>query len=1387
MGLPASLWVVDEEEKHLRIAAAVGVRPSYTEEAILPLDEPSVAGDCFSHEQPQAILSIADNARWKYKDEAEEMGWKSYLSVPVRIGEEVIGVLGVYTFVERSFTPFEQQLLTNYANQAGVRVESERMRKVFQKLLDIAHKLDRLTAEDPQAVLGQVVQDAREITGADCVVLYPYDLAREDFYETEKVAASGLRVKPLKLSNKPRKTGGMAAYVRREKEVVIESIQEEDPAMLESPFINREGVRAFMGVALEVADGTVGILYIDYRTPHEFPDEEKNVIRLFARQVAIAVHNAWLFEQTSRRAEVFENLDRIARDITSIRDRDELLRQTLEHSLEILDAEFGSISVFDPAEGLLQFKYARGKPEDKSVALGEGLIGTAAAEEETVRVADVSKGDRYVTHVKETRSELDVPMMVGNRLVGVLNAESSRLEAFSEEDVQLAEALAAQAAMAFYKADLIEQHQVLTNFGRKITSGIRLAEQEILNLIHEQASDLMDTDNMYVALYEPDPGQPDQYDPENPEQSKIHGTVRFPLAFKEGKPINLETRKAGRGRTEWIIQHREPIFISTEKEAKAWYDQPGHHEYIGEDIWNSWLGVPMMVGEKVLGMIATYHPERDYVYSEDDLDILQAMGNQAAIALDNAELHYDVNKRLDSLVEVARMMTSGVRQSEKDILDTIRSQAGELMDVKNMYIALYDDMTDTVRFPLAFKDGEPLDVETRKAGKGRTEWIIRHQEPIFISTEEEAKAWYGKPGREEYIRDPLASWLGVPMIVGEKVLGVIATYHPERDYVYSGDDLDILRAMANQSAVALDNVRGFDRLETLVEFVEGITSGARMREQQILGEEQILELIYNEISELMDTSNMGIALYDEATDIIRFGLVMREGKRIDVEEEAGWKPRPGLTGRGKTNEIIRNKSPILLSTQKEEEEWYAEKEDRGRYLAEPRASYLGVPMMVGDRVLGVIDLYHPKNEFEYDGSDLRILQSLAAQAAIALDNAASYARAETRRRHLEAVRDVTNEIVTELDPQVCMERILDRTMQLLDAHYATIQLVDETANELVIRAQRGVEGKKLDPKLYRIEIGAGVTGVAAEEERTVRVGNVGDAPYYLDYVEGTQSEMATPLIEHGKVIGVLNIEDPEENAFDQDDEELFKLLAEQVVIAVQNARRVERRLEAERVEYLGLMAGGVAHRVGSKGGLIRLHVNKLRRLITDERNDVHTVIDKIERDNEYLIELSEMLFKPAEAAETPLTPVDVNRLLNQAARNVDISPDVDFSLELADDLPPVNGNRFLVDVFVELMENALRAMSESDEKRLYLRSRVIDKNNVAVICKDTGCGIESEEMSKLFEIFYTRGEREQTPSKGGYGLWYSKSIVTKMEGDLEIESKPGKGTRCTVLLQVASE
>ena len=1026
-----ALWTQERGKRELRIKMHAGMDRDFVDRVSANPDTDSsnlvssafVDGKEVLIENPQTDPGAIFNV-------AGPVVWTRMLAVPVSSEHCRLGVLCVFRRERIGFTRRERDLVRAFANLIAVTIENQDRIIALNALHDVGVRL--ALATDPGEILQEVVRSVCQVIGADVATVHLYDPARQEFYDLERSA-----VFPPEAQvgmEKPRPHDSLSAQIIEQGRIYCEDVDTMADASVLSTFATEQGIKAYVGTPLISIDKPLGVLYVSFREKRRFSPEELSLIQILANYASTAIYRAGLLEQ---RAAVTE----IARYITSELDRDALLQKILGRSLRLLDCGVGSIALLDKATGELKFQYAMGKKIGIRVPVDKGLMSAAAQSRQPMRVGDVTKDNRHVAHVAETRSELDVPLLVGDELVGVLNVESPRYNAFSEEDEKVAMALASQAAVALYNASLFEQRSALIDFGRTIASGIRLREDEVLRLIHDQASKLMDTSNMYIALYD-----------------EATDTLRFGLAFVDGRRVDVERedgwrpRRAGKGRTEAVIRSKQPVFHATRGEAGEWYAQPGRKEYLGE-VFPSWLGVPMMVGERILGMIAVYHPTRDYAYSSYDIEILQAMGDQAAVALDNARMFYDVNRRL-----------------------------------------------------------------------------------------------------------------------------------------------------------------------------------------------------------------------------------------------------------------------------------------------------------------------------------------------------------ERRVRELETVGEIANVIATELEPEACMERILDEMMRLFGAHYAAIQLVDETTDELVIHAQRGAEGIRLAPDLFRIKVGEGIAGVAAQEKRTIRVGNVDDVEYYLDFIQGTRSEMATPLIKHGKVIGVLNIEDQLENAFDQDDEELFKLLAEQVVIAVQNAALFEeknqalrslreeqrRNIAAGRLAAVNAVAAGFVHRMNNVAGTIPVRVMQIRERLDPndpECSKIVRYLDAITEDVDGILRTAQAIMSSTPTAE-PLELVDVGVLVSTAIQRIAVPPGIAIYDKCDKALPLVlvfSGQ--MVDTLENLIRNGVEAIEDSGSVTIVGRILVKEAEKwTAIEIEDTGRGIPPTDLPRIFDLFFST-----KPGGMGFALWRARTLVESLGGRIEVSSEMGKGTTFTILLPAVEE
>jgi sigma-B regulation protein RsbU (phosphoserine phosphatase) len=220
------------------------------------------------------------------------------------------------------------------------------------------------------------------------------------------------------------------------------------------------GVQAEMAIPLLRRDRLVGLLNIEGPDPQAFHPDARTALELLASHLAVAIENATLYRETRWYAGLLATLYEIGKETASILDLDELLHRVAEVVKRVIDYEMFGILLLDEAAGELVLREAvsYGAPQGKTrIKLGEGLCGTAAVTKQPILVGDVREDPRYLPLIAETRSELVVPLLHKDRVVGVFDLESSALHRFTEEHVKVLTPLASQVAGAIENARLISE------------------------------------------------------------------------------------------------------------------------------------------------------------------------------------------------------------------------------------------------------------------------------------------------------------------------------------------------------------------------------------------------------------------------------------------------------------------------------------------------------------------------------------------------------------------------------------------------------------------------------------------------------------------------------------------------------------------------------------------------------------------------------------------------------------------------------------------------------------------------------------------------------------------------------------------------------------------
>jgi phosphoserine phosphatase RsbU/P len=217
------------------------------------------------------------------------------------------------------------------------------------------------------------------------------------------------------------------------------------------------GVVAELAIPLVSKDRLVGVLNIEGPAREPFTPAVRAALQVLASHLAVAIENATLYRETQRYAGLLASLYEIGKETSSILDLDELLQRLAGIVKRVIDYEMFGILLLDEGgqELVLRKAVNLGPGRERSrMPVSEGLCGAAVRSKEPVLVGDVRKDPRYVGLVPETRSELAVPLIHKDRVVGVLDLESPELDRFNEEHVKVLVPLASQVAVALENARL---------------------------------------------------------------------------------------------------------------------------------------------------------------------------------------------------------------------------------------------------------------------------------------------------------------------------------------------------------------------------------------------------------------------------------------------------------------------------------------------------------------------------------------------------------------------------------------------------------------------------------------------------------------------------------------------------------------------------------------------------------------------------------------------------------------------------------------------------------------------------------------------------------------------------------------------------------------------
>ena len=549
--------------------------------------------------------------------------------------------------------------------------------------------------------------------------------------------------------------------------------------------------------------------------------------------------------------------------------------------------------------------------------------------------------------------------------------------------------------------------------------------------------------------------------------------------------------------------------------------------------------------------------------------------------------------------------------------------------------------------------------------------------------------------------------------------------------------------------------------------------------QTLLHDEMaILRYALEVAAQVIDFDFASFSLVDDAANALRFHYFIDQGGVKTVECLLALDGPRGISAAVAREGIALNVPDVTHDT---------------RYLphdgaAPPTISELCVPMRIRAHVIGVLNVESGRQN-HFTTTDQFLLQTLANQTAVALQNARLYAQTQRNARELSALISATHVLSANLDLNTVLQQTLMQINTLLDAEDASVLLYDATSDDLVFAA---VADGQTSAILFgqHISLDAGIAGWVMQHKTSTIVEDAQRDLRFYDEIDlltsiTTRSLLAVPLIAKDRIIGVLEVINKVDGAFNDHDRELLEALANSAAVAIDNARLYQEMIDqiqvlratqvklihSEKMGALGRLIASISHEINnplqSIQGCLTLAKEELESPIRPEKIERYLDIaeDEIERIATIVRRVRDF-YRPSgqEHAPTDLhqTLESVLELSGKELQHSHVN--VERIWDPAIPLIVANPDH-LKQVFLNLVINAIDAMPEGGD--LSIRT-ILDHESVSIEFTDTGVGMPSEVQARLFEPFFT------TKSQGsGLGLSISYGIIQEHEGQILVQSEVG--------------
>ena len=1114
-----NILLVEGDEVVLR-ASSLSSLKAHEGSISLKIGEEGINGWVAKMGLPLLVDDVSKDDRFFAK--MPELKMKSELAVPIKVKNQVIGVLDAQSTKVSNFTMDDQATLITVADQLAIAIDNARLYETVHHEL-VERKEIEAQLRKSEVIYRAVVEDQTEAINRyslDGIITFSNTAYARMFGKTPEDIV-GLMHKDI---------------LSEQNYLTFLSIR--DSLDQENPIISSQHRHYMPNGEMIWMEWLDRIIFDSTGNPVEY----QGVGRDITRQKEAEFELLSFADNIERYATLLQVAAEIARDAATARDLENLLKRAVDLVTEHFGFYYAGVFLMDDEREYVILTAASGQRGAQLLSLGHrmevteiGIVGYVASKGQPRIAPDVSKDPMHHTQplLRETHSEMAVPLKIMDHVIGVFDVQSQQVGAFDGHDLMALQTMGDQLAIAIENMRLVLEAQrrsqeLASLYDAALATSSILDINALLENLYEHIRELIAPDTFIIAFFNSrDETYSIVFAIENEEPVEEFLDNRYPLS--EG------------GLTGWVLETRRPLLVGDiDKDLLPIEPIRGARPVHG------WLGVPLISRGNLIGAISV-QSFRPNTFDLSHQRFLESLAAQFAVALENARLfqaEHKARKQAETLQEVAQVLGSSL-ELEK-IIELILGQLRSMLTFDSATVLLWGKSGDPAFVSIIGYDDQQV-MRSLKGGSLNESRLLRRMgenlQPLILDDVRENEEWIWLPGAER-----IRSFLGVPVIIQEEMIGTLMVDSDQVQF-FTETDLNTVETLARHMAIAIERANLFkagEKRSAELEILRQVSLGLTSRLQL----EAVFDAILNGVFKLIpDIQDAHIFVYDG--EFLNFGSSLWHDGRKGIQFS---QPRE----QGLTYSVARSGETILVEDFKNHP-LFPDEVSQGNLTG----SIVGIPLKIGERVVGVLNVAH-FNAFSFSEVDLHLLRLLGDQGALAIENAGLFEETTKERRHISLLYDMAQSLAISLDLSEILNQALQLTCQALVGNVGAVWIYN--SEEDCLHLQVLYKGEilpaaklELDEGL-RLNIGEGIVGWVAEHNKAINIADILEDERWIDvpYLDETiHSMIISPISDGQNLLGVMTVLQEQISAFTDDHLDLLQSICHQVGLALSNVKRYE--------------------------------------------------------------------------------------------------------------------------------------------------------------------------------------------------------------------------------------